>query len=191
MPSVLPFAALPQPWNEAYGIPSNVQLKWVNARSADKHAIYFGTSTSPAFVKIQTENTYTPDKLTTGTYYWRIDAITGSDTIKGAVWSFTVDGAVSVNHAKSSYITEQKSFQVSSITGGGLRVSYPAKGNKPVLLTLCNIQGKKVASFTLHPKRMGTVTDVLDISSKNLSTGNYLLSMVTGSTKETVPIIIQ
>lgn len=92
LPSVLPYASIPQPWNKAYGVSSSTQLKWVKARDASSYNVYFGTSSSPSYAGNTTANSYTPGSLTSGaTYYWRIDAVNSTGTVTGSVWSFKVN----------------------------------------------------------------------------------------------------
>jgi hypothetical protein len=96
MPAVLSMSSLPQPWSGAYGLSGTIQLKWIRGRNAENNAVYFGTSNNPPLVKTQTEATYSPTGLAKGTYYWRVDAINGTDTVKGDFWSFTVEQGVIV-----------------------------------------------------------------------------------------------
>ena len=109
MPPVLPFVSLPNPRNGIYSLAADVILKWIPARNAVSHNIYFWKSKfpqalkngeklkdgpsapgKPIFVKNQTENHFNPGKLdSNSTYYWRIDEVTEKDTLTGPLWHFT------------------------------------------------------------------------------------------------------
>lgn len=74
---------------------------WLDGYKAESHDVYFGTSEteigaadrgSPFFKGNKSNNIFDPIKGTLQpytTYYWRIDAIRDTDTVKGLVWSFT------------------------------------------------------------------------------------------------------
>jgi pectinesterase len=91
IPSVLPMVFLPQPRDKSYQVQSNgTILRWVSARNANSHNIYFGTSNPPEFKRNQKENSFDPGKLElTTTYYWRIDEVIDTETLIGPVWQFT------------------------------------------------------------------------------------------------------
>ena len=91
MPAVLPTVLMLKPRDKSYHIPTEgTILKWIPARNADSHNIYFGKTKSPEFKKNQNENYFDPGTLETATiYYWRIDEVAGVDTIKGSLWHFT------------------------------------------------------------------------------------------------------
>jgi hypothetical protein len=91
MPAVLPFVTQPNPRVGAYKIPARgTRLTWVSSRNAETHAVHFGKSNSPEFQGSQKENTFNPGGLEPKTmYYWRIDEIAGSDTLRGPLWHFT------------------------------------------------------------------------------------------------------
>jgi len=76
-----------------------VDLIWLQGYRSHSSDIYFGTSGSVVenatresveFMGSQFNNIFNPGELSTGvTYYWRIDAVSEEDTLKGKVWSFT------------------------------------------------------------------------------------------------------
>jgi pectinesterase len=92
MPAILPFAGIPTPRNGSKNISSTRidSLRWIGGRNAASYNIYLGNTNTPAFVRNQKETSYVPGKLVSNTtYYWRVDVVTGVDTIVGSLWSFT------------------------------------------------------------------------------------------------------
>jgi hypothetical protein len=90
-----------QPANGATGVQINSTLNWTPATTATSHGVYFGTdkdavknatTASPQYKgsKALGYETYDPGKLAwQTTYYWRVDAVYSTGTVKGLVWSFT------------------------------------------------------------------------------------------------------
>ncbi|RPI02662.1 MAG: pectin esterase [Ignavibacteriae bacterium] len=93
IPSVLPMVFLPRPRDGAtQNVNKPLSLRWVPARNAISHKVYFGTSARPAFKKNQKNNSYHPGFLKTKTtYYWRIDEVTETGTLRGPLWHFTTE----------------------------------------------------------------------------------------------------
>ena len=91
MPPVLPMVFLPRPRDGEYiGQNRDIVLKWVPARNAVSHNVYFGKSGMMEFKGNQKENIFNSGKLERKTkYYWRIDEVTGADTLQGSLWHFT------------------------------------------------------------------------------------------------------
>jgi pectinesterase len=91
MPAVLPKVFLPRPRDNANQIwNKSVTLKWVPARNAISHKVYFGSSKTPKFKKNQKNNSFYAGKLKPKTtYYWRIDEVTATGTQRGPLWHFT------------------------------------------------------------------------------------------------------
>ena len=90
LPSVLPFAAVPQPRNDAYRVPEeSVILRWLPGRNAERSKVLFGTGNPPGELAETAESNFTIRSLKSGTdYYWRIDTVTKGGTIPGSVWKF-------------------------------------------------------------------------------------------------------
>ncbi len=90
-----------RPANGATGVQINATLNWTPATTAASHDVYFGTdkdavrsatTASPQYKgnKALGSETYDPGRLAWHSdYYWRVDAIYGTGTVKGLVWSFT------------------------------------------------------------------------------------------------------
>jgi hypothetical protein len=92
-------SGVPQQASELYPADHAMQvhvdrdMKWVAGFGATSHDVYFGTSSSPAFIGNQAGLTYDPGTLSTATrYYWRIDEKNGSGTTTGTVHSFITRG---------------------------------------------------------------------------------------------------
>jgi glycerophosphoryl diester phosphodiesterase len=89
-PPRLAAASGPVPANGATGIALDPALSWVVASNATAHRVYFGTATNPPFVREQTiDIAYLSNLTASTTYYWRIDEVTPSGVVTGAVWNFT------------------------------------------------------------------------------------------------------
>lgn len=91
MPSVLSTVFLPRPRDKSHLLQNDgLLLKWVSARNANSHNVYFGKSNPPEFKRNQKENVFDPGTLEPSTtYYWRIDEVIDADTSSGPVWQFT------------------------------------------------------------------------------------------------------
>jgi pectinesterase len=90
MPSVLPFAILPTPRQDAQGVdPTGVKLVWVPGRNAMSHRVHFGKTDSPELRSVQSACVFETARLEPqATYYWRIDEITDTGIIEGRLWRF-------------------------------------------------------------------------------------------------------
>jgi len=94
-------AASLEPANGALDVQINSQLTWIPATNAASHDVYFGTdkdavrnamTASPEYKgnKAAGSESYDPGKLAWHSdYYWRVDAVYNTGTVKGLVWSFT------------------------------------------------------------------------------------------------------
>lgn len=91
MPAVLNVISMPRPRDGAYNITTEeMQLKWLPSRNATSYNVYFGKSNKLDFKENQKQNSYDPGRLDTNAmYFWRVDEIAGTDTIKGMLWHFT------------------------------------------------------------------------------------------------------
>ncbi len=113
LPSVLPFAALPQPENGwRFVDPSGVTLHWTAGRNARKHRVHFGKGESPELRAEQSATTWATGPLQPGaTYCWRIDEITPSGIVPGPFWSFRVDPRTArIALAGDSTVTEKSGW---------------------------------------------------------------------------------
>jgi hypothetical protein len=98
-----------QPANGAVDVQMNSILNWTPAATAVSHDVYFGTdkdavknatTASPEYKgnKARGVESYDPGKLSLQSdYYWRIDAIYNTGTVKGLVWSFTTADFIKVD----------------------------------------------------------------------------------------------
>jgi len=88
------------PANGAVDVQINSTLSWTPAATAVSHDVYFGTdedavrnatTASPEFKgnKASGSESLDPGKLTWDSdYYWRVDAVYNTGTVKGLVWNF-------------------------------------------------------------------------------------------------------
>jgi len=89
----------PDPADGAELVSSAVMLGWTPGFGAKLHTVYFGDNfddvDNAAGGLPQGTANYTPGTLKLAeTYYWRVDEFDVTDTYKGHVWSFTIEGAV-------------------------------------------------------------------------------------------------
>jgi len=90
----------PEPADGAEFIDLDVRLTWTPGYGSILHTVYFGddydTIANATGGKPQGIANFSPGPLQLAkTYYWRIDEFDGASTLKGEVWSFTTEGAVS------------------------------------------------------------------------------------------------
>jgi subtilisin family serine protease len=95
----------PNPADGATRVDPNTSLSWSAGKDALSHDVYFGTNFddvnnattgSPEYKGNQPldANSFIPGSLDySTTYYWRIDEINASGTVKGYIWSFTTIAA--------------------------------------------------------------------------------------------------
>ncbi|MFH1717633.1 MAG: LamG domain-containing protein, partial [Planctomycetota bacterium] len=94
-------AGSPSPVNRATGVQMTATLSWTPAATAVSHDVYFGTdrdavmtatTASPEYKgnKAAGSESLDPGKLAWHSdYYWRVDAVYNTGTVKGLVWNFT------------------------------------------------------------------------------------------------------
>jgi hypothetical protein len=95
----------PQPADKATDVLRDATLIWGPGESAKAHDVYLGTSLDDVtnastanklnvlVSQGQGTNSYTPPAVFEfgKTYYWRVDEVNGTSTVKGDLWSFTVE----------------------------------------------------------------------------------------------------
>jgi hypothetical protein len=87
----------PRPAYGAVNVRQDQILKWLPADNATSHQVYFGTDEvtvrsagTGSVSKSLGDESYDPGMLQMGTtYYWRVDAVESTGTVKGPVWTFT------------------------------------------------------------------------------------------------------
>ena len=106
-------AGNPKPANGAAGVQMTAKLSWTPATNATSHQVYFGTdkeavknatAASPEYKgsKAKGSESYDPGKLSWySPYYWRVDAVYSTGTVKGLVWSFTTADFITVDDFES------------------------------------------------------------------------------------------
>jgi pectinesterase len=89
--AVLPFAAIPTPRHEAHAVTTGgVDLMWIGGRDAIEYRLYLGDSPNPPFHASSRSNSLKTEPLRSSTeYFWRVDTVTETEVIPGAVWKFT------------------------------------------------------------------------------------------------------
>lgn len=102
LPPVLPFAAIPQPSNNAYAVPtSGILLQWIPGRDGLTQVVYFGETDPPPTKREQSDAHYATGPLKPSTrYYWKVDVVTPKGTIPGEVWQFRTAGSIPIGIKK-------------------------------------------------------------------------------------------
>jgi len=92
-PNLSPVAATnPNPPDGSPSVSTNTLCSWQPRFDAVSHAVYFGTTNPPPYVKRQEMTTFDPGPLLYETrYYWRIDEINAHGVSPGRVWTFTTN----------------------------------------------------------------------------------------------------
>lgn len=83
-------ASAPNPPSGATQVSRSPLLGWVAGPTALSHDVYLGTSSPGVYQGNQGSTSFSASALQPNTtYYWRVDAMNGSGTTTGSVWSFT------------------------------------------------------------------------------------------------------
>lgn len=84
------YATTPIPPDQSQDVPTHSELMFLQALNTTIHKVYFGTS--PKKLKLlktlKHSNIASPSLKKGQTYYWRVDAINGKQTIEGPLWTF-------------------------------------------------------------------------------------------------------
>ena len=103
----------PQPANGAADVQMTANLSWTPADNAASHELYFGidkdivknaTTASPEYIGPRSlgSESYDPGKLAwDAAYYWRVDEVYPTGTVKGLVWTFTTADFIIVDDFES------------------------------------------------------------------------------------------
>lgn len=186
LPAVLPTASLPQPWDKAYDVPSEVELRWINGRNATESLLYFGKENPPPFVTDGLEeNSWSPGKLSSDTYYWRVDAVDGTDTVSGDIWSFTIIPGVTEILQKNvkTEIMGQSSVHQNSHT---ITFFHNESQQITPLAAVIDISGRVVAK-NHEFMHLGTRT----VLNRPLSPGAYFFTWNYNGTRKKIRFVIR
>ncbi|VGO16262.1 hypothetical protein PDESU_04853 [Pontiella desulfatans] len=125
-------ASIPIPPNGTADAKGSASLMWHPALGTLSNHVYLGTSSnavlnathvSPEYRGNTVNNIYDPLGLYAQTYYWRIDCVTVTGTVKGAVWSFAASDVSAtlpgIINAPAENITEDSAVIGGQITDGG------------------------------------------------------------------------
>ena len=130
-------ASNPSPAIGTTNVPFNTTLGWTPGSNAVSHAIYLGTdsnavalatTTSPQFLGVVSNNSFSPALPLATNYFWRVDEIVGANTNVGAVWSFTLAPLPTLVHRYSFGETAGNSV-ADSIGGPGWTGTLPVSGD--------------------------------------------------------------
>lgn len=189
-PSVLPMASIPQPWNGAYDLnASGLQLKWIKGRNAETNIIHFGTTPNPPVVKAQTATTYSPPALAKGTYYWSVDAVSGTDTVKGPVWSFKIAQGVDALYMDKK-IDQARDVIIQQSGKGNLELTF-SKHLQRFTFALYDLQGKQRFSQLIDNEISGTNQYIIKIDNAGLPKGKYIGYIASGNSSHSIDVILK
>ena len=158
----------PRPQNKTTGAPSTITLEWNRGKNAASHDVYFGsdqadvndanTANTALYpdvfqgnqLDVNEPNYPAPDDLELGkTYYWRIDEVNGPTTVKGNIWSFTIDKCLIVDEFETypdhpDLRAVWKDYYTGTLTNNGAEVfletvpDYVHDGNSSMRFTYRN-----------------------------------------------------
>jgi pectinesterase len=192
MPSVLPFAALPQPYNGRYSVASGITtLKWIPMRKAISHKIYFGTTEQPSLL-VETTSDFinTPILEAHKTYYWRVDTSTNNNVIQGQLWRFTTSD--NIDPVTSSTLTLIGKNNQTVIIGNQIEtISYKMGGATQYKTTCLPIGTQTVLkhdtiSISGTPTTTGTYGFTIETTDA-LSNGKATGTIVVKNINDTIP----
>ena len=169
MPSVLPFASLPQPYNGRYAVASGpITLKWIAARNTVSYKIYFGTTDTPPFAGESISNYFEIPTLEKNTsYYWKVIAVTNEGEKTFGTWRFTTSDNINpVQQASLTLIG--KNTQTINIGDSIAPVKYKISG-----ATQCLVTGLPTGVLNTMSN------DTIIISGKPAGTGTFTYSVAT------------
>lgn len=118
-------ASDPDPAHLATGVGYTPLLGWMPGSNALTHAVYLGvnsnavasaTPASPEFRGLSTSNALAVVLSGGTTYFWRVDAIAGANTNRGAVWSFATAPLPALAHRFP--FSETSGTNVANVTAG-------------------------------------------------------------------------
>lgn len=167
MPSVFPFASMPQPYDGRYAMQAGAMtLRWTPARDAVKHKVYFGTTEQPE-LWVETTERYceTPAILANQTYYWKVNTVTSTGEIQGNVWRFTTSDNIEP-------IT-QASFTLTGKSTQSILMGNPIEDISYTLIGATEYQITGLPQGVTHQKTDNVIT--ISGTPEALGTFNYKL----------------
>jgi pectinesterase len=169
MPTVLPYAALPQPYNGRYAVAAGtIILKWIAARNAVSHKVYFGTTEQPDLLgETNSDTLSTPVLEANKTYYWRVNTVTNDGEIQGTLWRFTTSD--NIDPVTPSTLTLIGTSNQVVLIGN----SIATFGYKMVGATKFNTTGLPAGTQAVLK------TDTIQISGTPTATGTYAFTVET------------
>jgi pectinesterase len=90
LPSVTARAVVPTPEDHSASVSSRgIELRWIGGRNAVGHVVRLGLKGAPPVAGTSDVARFATGPLEpNSTYYWAVDTVTPTDTVKGAVWQF-------------------------------------------------------------------------------------------------------
>lgn len=87
--SILPMASMPAPYDGATSVSTAAGLTWIPGGAPQTYLVSIDSSSALKSKPYQVSTASCHVTLRSGTtYYWRVDEISGRDTVRGPVWRF-------------------------------------------------------------------------------------------------------
>jgi hypothetical protein len=160
---------LPQPYNGRYAVAAGtIILKWIAARNAVSHKVYFGTTEQPDLLgETNSDTLSTPVLEANKTYYWRVNTVTNDGEIQGTLWRFTTSD--NIDPVTPSTLTLIGTSNQVVLIGN----SIATFGYKMVGATKFNTTGLPAGTQAVLK------TDTIQISGTPTATGTYAFTVET------------
>lgn len=169
-------ATLPAPWDgsEEAGV---TDLSWTSDWLATSNQVYFGTSATQVlsattastglYLGSTTASTISLSPLPAAgrTYYWRVDTVKSTGTVKGAVWSFKALGSVGQRRMEDI----NRGVVAVKLTGMGVYVGWRVFGTDPAGIAFnvyrgsTKVNATPITDSTNYTDAGGSLSDVYSV----------------------------
>ena len=181
-------ACYPYPIRDATELPTNTTLEW-SGNFPSRDAIYdvWLGETSDNLVNIgngvaitDTLYSFTPNLNEDTNYWWKVRAITDTDTIWSGLWHFSVGNPISVEEEIQSLNASRIVSNFPNPFNPTTTIEFSIQNNSKVELSIYNIKGQKIKTLTNNEFTKGPHSIVWngdDESGKSMGSGVYLYKL--------------